>query len=308
VDQVSFQIIDTKMHGADGVTGAFLVEGRQRALIEAGPGSSLVATLSGLEDHGAASLDWIIVTHIHLDHAGAAGDLIERFPGARVAVHEIGAPHLVDPTKLWSSAARIYGDNMVKLWGRMKPVPEDRIHVLKDGDTIDLGGRVLRAVETPGHAKHHHAILDESSGVLFTGDAMGVRLPDVGIVRPATPPPEFDLEDAVASIERIRRLAPARLCWTHYGPSDEGTSPLDIEAACDTSIEALRQWGELVTAARAGGLELDDAAAQVRGKVEASLGDALDPPGIARMEHTTSYWMNTWGYMRYFDKTAKAPR
>ncbi|MEA2461585.1 MAG: hypothetical protein QOH90_1762 [Actinomycetota bacterium] len=155
------KIIDTKMHRRDGITGAFLVQGDQSALVEAGPKSSLPHVLAGLRENGVDALDWIIVTHIHLDHAGAAGSLAREFPRAKVAVHEIGAPHLVDPTKLWASASRIYGDKMEQLWGGIDPIPEDRIHPLGDGDKIELGGRTLQAIETPGHARHHHAILDD---------------------------------------------------------------------------------------------------------------------------------------------------
>ncbi|MDQ3939783.1 MAG: MBL fold metallo-hydrolase, partial [Actinomycetota bacterium] len=170
-------VIDTKMHNYDAITGTFVVSGARTALVETGPKSSVQNVLAGLDAHGIDALDWIIVTHVHLDHAGAAGTLAQHFPAARIAVHGIGAPHLADPRKLWTSAARIYGDRMDELWGGIDPVPEERIVVVNDGDRIDLGGRELQAVETPGHAYHHHAFLDTSTGALFTGDALGVRLP-----------------------------------------------------------------------------------------------------------------------------------
>ncbi|MEA2497822.1 MAG: hypothetical protein QOH26_227, partial [Actinomycetota bacterium] len=226
------KIIDTKMHGRDGITGTFLVQGEKTALVESGPKSSLRHVLAGLEEAGVTSLDWIVVTHIHLDHAGAAGSLALRFPEATVAVHEIGAPHLIDPAKLWSSASRIYGDKMDQLWGGIDPIPPQRIHELSDGDKIDLGGRSLQAIETPGHARHHHAFLDDETGAIFTGDAMGVRLQDVGLLRPATPPPEFDLETAIASIRRIQEMHPSSLCLTHFGPTE------DVDATCEQAVEA----------------------------------------------------------------------
>lgn len=296
------KIIDTKMHGRDGITGAFVLRGRQTALIETGPQSSLHAVLQGLQEEGVEDLDWIVVTHIHLDHAGAAGALVERFPKATVAVHEVGAPHLVDPSKLWSSATRIYGRQMDELWGGIKPVPRDRIRTLVDGDTIDLGGRSLTVLETTGHADHHHAYLDSADGTLFTGDALGVRLQDVGTMRPATPPPEFDLEDAVASIERIRDRAPADLCLTHFGLSSTGADALDVAHTCEAAIESLRRWAGWVRSARERSSELDEVAAEVRRVDLETLGSELTHEAIERMEQATSYRMNTWGYMRYLDK------
>ena len=301
-------VIDTKMHGRDGITGVFLVQDTKNALIESGPGSSLDHVLAGLEEAGVERLDYIVVTHIHLDHAGAAGALLERFPEAVVAVHEIGAPHLVDPAKLWSSASRIYGDEMEALWGEMKPIPADKIRALADGDEIDLGGRKLRAVETPGHARHHHSILDASAGTVYTGDAMGVRLQDVGRIRPATPPPEFNLEDCISSIERIRDLGAERLCLTHFGPSDAGEGATDIDALCDQAVEAFTKWGEWVSEARGSTRDIDEVTALVKDKAEQEARGALTPEAVDRMEQTTSYRMNTWGYMRYFDKKEQAAK
>lgn len=294
------EIIDARMHGAAGVTAVFLLEGRATALVETGPRTSMDAVMGSLADRGIERLDWIIVTHIHLDHAGAAGALARRFPEAKVAVHHVGAPHLVDPAKLWSSAARIYGDRMEELWGSMEPIEADRIHVLNDEDTIDLGGRTLTAIETPGHARHHHAFLDDATGTILTGDALGVRLADVSVTRPATPPPEFNLEEAIASIEKIRALKPTRLALTHFGTAD-----LAPDEMCDSAIDSLNRWAGYVRDARERTTELDDAARLVQAAVEADLPEM--PEGATdRLERTTSYWMNTWGYMRYFDKKEQA--
>ncbi|MFN2488972.1 MAG: MBL fold metallo-hydrolase [Actinomycetota bacterium] len=293
---------DTEMHGRGGITAAFLVRGDATALVETGPRSSVGRVLAQLEDAGIRELDHIVVTHVHLDHAGAAGTLARHFPTARVAVHEIGAPHLVDPSKLWSSATRIYGGEMEKLWGGIDPIPEHRIEPLADGDRIDLGGRVLQAVATPGHASHHHAFLDESTGTVFAGDALGVRLADVGAIRPATPPPEFDLELAVRSIERIRGLGAESLAFTHYGPTDQGVRPMGVGDACDRAVEALRRWCVWVSDARARTEDLDEAATEVERLDRAARDGSLSDEAIERLEQTTSYRMNTWGYMRYLDK------
>lgn len=294
-------IIDTKMHGREGITACFLYP-EERTLVETGPKTSLVHVLKGLEDAGVDSLDKIVVTHIHLDHAGAAGTLCNRFPDARVYVHEVGAPHLIDPSKLWSSASRIYGDKMEQLWGGIDPIDEDRVIALSDKDEVDLGSRTLTAIDTPGHAYHHHAFVDSVTGIMFTGDALGVRLPDIGLVRPATPPPEFHLEKAVASIEHIRSLDPSAVWLTHFGPQDAGRTPLAVSEACEQAIEALMSWARWVEDARTVTRELDEAAKRVEGDVRAAMESRVDDAAVDRMEQTTSFWMNTWGYMRYFDK------
>jgi glyoxylase-like metal-dependent hydrolase (beta-lactamase superfamily II) len=297
-----YSTIDTGMHGYPRVTASFLVRGEKIALLETGPKSVVHNVLKALEDLRVEAVDWIVVTHIHLDHAGAAGTLAQRFPGAQIAVHKIGAPHLADPAKLWKSAARIYGDDMERLWGGIDPIPKERITVLTDGAKIDLGGRSLQAIETPGHAYHHHAFLDSESGTLFTGDAIGVRLPGVDLIRPATPPPEFHLEVAIGSIERIRKVGAELLCPTHFGPVDRG-----VDATCDEAIESLRKWTEWVMAGRKRSDDLDTVAAYVKEQAREHLESRLSEEAVKRMEQTTSYWMNTWGYMRYFDKKAEAP-
>ncbi len=295
-------VIDTKMHGISAITAAFVVRGERTAVVETGPRNTVHNVIGGLEAAGVDRLDWIVVTHVHLDHAGAAGTLAQRFPEATVAVHEVGAPHLADPTKLWKSATRIYGDDMERLWGGIDPIDPARIRALSDGDVIDLGGRTLTAHDTPGHAYHHHAYVDDATGTLFCGDALGVRLPDVGLVRPATPPPELDLEAALASIERIRALRPTRVYFTHFGPQDGGVAPAGVDEVCDAAAEGLRLWAGWVEEARAAATELDDVARIVGKKAREAMEGRLDDDAIERLENTTSTWMNTWGYMRYFDK------
>jgi len=213
--------IDTLLGGMDRMTAGFLVDGTQPALVETGSQSSVTAVTDALAAAGLGPPDlrWIIVTHIHLDHAGGVGDVAVAFPNATVVVHERGARHLVDPTRLIDSAARVYGPLLDGLYGRMLPVPQDRLVAAADGHRVDLGaGHFLTLVDSPGHAKHHHAVLDEQTGTLLVGDAVGVKLPDLGILRPATPPPDFDLEQATASLRRFAELRPERVVLTHYGP------------------------------------------------------------------------------------------
>lgn len=295
------EIIDTKMHGEAGLTASFLLRGDKTALLETGPKSSVDHVLAGLEAAGVETLDHIVVTHIHLDHAGAAGTLALRYPEASVVVHPAGAPHLMDPAKLWSSAARIYGEDMDRLWGGIDPVPAEQVQVIGDGEVLDLGGRSLRAIETPGHARHHHAFLDDSTGIVFTGDALGVRLQDIGSFRPATPPPEFDLERAIDSIRRIRDAGASELWLTHFGSQASGVRACGVEEACALAARSLEDWAEWVRIARRQTHDLDEAAAIVMGEARRVEGD-IAGEAIQRMEQTTSYWMNTWGYMRYMNK------
>src|SRR5205085_9731909 len=146
----------------------------------------------------ADALSAVVVTHIHLDHAGGVGDVAAVFPQAEVFVHPLGARHLADPSRLVDSAGRVYGDLLDSLYGRLDPTPAERVHALGDGEAVGS----LTAVHSPGHAKHHLALHDSVSGLLFVGDAVGVRLPDVGVLRPETPPPDFALDLALSFFQR----------------------------------------------------------------------------------------------------------
>src|SRR2546427_9391886 len=235
--------IDTMMANRAKVTSAYLLRADEPALVETGPTSSLPAVLEGLEQLGlgANDLAHVVVTHIHLDHAGGVGRLAAHFPKAPVWVHDRGAPHLANPTKLVASAARVYGeDRMRELFGPVDPVPADRIHALSDGDRVALGNRTLEVMYTPGHASHHISLIDSATGALFTGDALGIHLPDVGVLRPATPPPDIDVELAVQSIERIRQRAESVLMFSHFGPVTE------VEELCRIAARRWLKWAGIV--------------------------------------------------------------
>lgn len=233
------ELIDLQFLGYPLAIAAYLLDdGTDAALVEVGPTSTAETLLRELQARGVARerVRHLMVTHIHLDHAGALGWLLQRFPNATAYVHPIGAPHLVDPSRLISSASRLYGEMMERLWGEVVPVPQERIRVVHDGERIEVAGRVLRAIDTPGHARHHHAYLDEATGVLFTGDAAGVRMPGTTYVRPPTPPPELDIEAWQASLAKLRALPVQQIALTHFGMFS------DVERHLDELETRLLNW------------------------------------------------------------------
>lgn len=288
--------IDTLMHGLEGVTSLYYLDGPRPALIESGPGSSIDHISAGLEEAGVDHLDWILLTHIHLDHAGAVGHLARRFPEARVIVREEGAPHLVDPSRLWASASRLYPD-MEKLWGEMLPVDEDRIiAVTKDGVVADLGdGRSIEAFYAPGHAKHQMALLDPSRGDLFTGDAIGVFLQDSPVMRPATPPPDFDLETTVETVNRLSKLGASRVFPTHFGPVP---SPAH---AFEEALRRFEQWVQIAERVYKEGGDPTAIAAEFR-RMRADLYERVPEGILQKFDNTTSYELNAAGIYRYLKK------
>lgn len=236
-------MIDTLMTGEPEFNAVFVLHGNQPALVEAGPGADVPLVLEALERLGLGpdDLAHIVVTHIHLDHAGGAGALAARFPRATVWAHERGAPHLADPTRLIASTARTYGEGrMHAFFGETIPVPGGRLRSVDDDDVIALGERSLDVVHTPGHASHHVALLDRRSGAMFTGEAIGSHLPWGPAFRPALPPPEVDVEAGLASIERIRSHRATALLTSHFGPVP------DAEAACDAAAERISSWSAAV--------------------------------------------------------------
>jgi glyoxylase-like metal-dependent hydrolase (beta-lactamase superfamily II) len=195
-------------------------------LVDPGPSSSLPVLLEALGDGRPSAL---LLTHVHLDHAGASGSLVERWPDLRVYVHERGARHLVDPTRLYESARRVWGEDMERLWGEMVPVPEDNLEVLTGGETVRDGWRVAY---TPGHAWHHVSYLHE--GTAFVGDVAGVRIAPHPMTIPPTPPPDIDVEAWHESVATVRTWRPERLAVTHFGVGDDVDRQLDeLEARLD---------------------------------------------------------------------------
>ncbi|HSL46953.1 MAG TPA: MBL fold metallo-hydrolase [Anaerolineales bacterium] len=218
--QTRIVTLDLNFQGRSQAIASYLIRrGDAVVLVESGPGSTLAALEAGLANEGlsARDLTHLLLTHIHLDHAGAAGQLAHW--GAEVYVHPVGAPHMINPEKLLASATRIYGDRMDSLWGEFLPVPEEKLHVAEDGKEIGIGDLIFLPVHTPGHAEHHYAYLFED--ICFTGDVGGVRIPGFQYLRCPMVPPELHLERWHGSIKRLRALNFARIAPTHFGIYDD---------------------------------------------------------------------------------------
>jgi glyoxylase-like metal-dependent hydrolase (beta-lactamase superfamily II) len=222
------RLIDTKHLGRDRVIGAHVVRG---LVIDPGPASALEHWVDALAEPPRA----LLLTHIHLDHAGAAGVLARRFPELNVYVSEVGAPHVADPERLLASASRLYGsENMGRLWGEVAPVPEERIVRLAGGEEVEG----FLVVHTPGHAAHHVCYFDVDTGDAYVGDMAGVRIPPSEYTVPPTPPPEIDIDAWLGSVDAIERLAPTKLHLTHFGAAEPGPQ-------LDRLRETLRRNAEL---------------------------------------------------------------
>ena len=291
--------IDTQMAGMDNVVAAFLVPGERPAVIETGPATVTDKLTEGLRQLGLGPHDIasFVVSHIHLDHAGAAGDIIERFPAAEVVVHHVGAPHMADPTKLMRSAYRVFGQQKLDAtFGPLRPVPADKLRAVEPGHVIDLGGgRSLEIIEAPGHAVHHMAIQDSQTGVIFVGDSMGVFLPEAGILRPATPPPDFNLDDALATLQRYRERDPSGLYLTHFGPAPAGR---DLIAEAE---ERLIRYGRIVHEAMRESEDLDFLADRLRERTWDDYSAIHDQPELlAKFEALNAFRSSAAGYLRYF--------
>jgi glyoxylase-like metal-dependent hydrolase (beta-lactamase superfamily II) len=280
--------IDTLLGGWDRVTAGYLIEGPSPVLVETGSQSSVPVVLKALADHGLGPSDLaaIVVTHIHLDHAGGVGDIAKAFPKATVLVHPRGARHLADPTRLVASAATVYGDALDSLYGRLEPTDPARVRALDDGEEINIGGgRSLTTVYSPGHAKHHLALHDSATGALFVGDAVGVRLPDAGVLRPATPPADFDLDQALDSLGRL----------AHYG-----LLPGDAVEALEEAGGVLREWAGVAEAAWRSGRDVEGA---LQERFGAEL-QAIEPDQRRRMEALNGLHSNAEGLKLWLAGTA----
>jgi glyoxylase-like metal-dependent hydrolase (beta-lactamase superfamily II) len=296
-------ILDTHWTGRPRSVAAALLESNgHRALIDPGPGSTLAKLRELLHSQGlsAADLDAIFLTHIHLDHAGATGSLVRENPRLAVYVHKNGAPHMADPSKLLASAARLWGDDLPRLFGETLPVPAENLRILEGGETLPLGARKLDVVYTPGHASHHVSYFDDDGGVAFVGDTAGIRIENGPFVLPATPPPDIDLGLWDSSFAAIRARRPGRLFLTHFGYA------YDPAAHLAEYRERLHRWAAVAEECLRS--SSDDSAAQLAfvAKARAEMEQKL---GAAEAEHhdfTAGLSLSFLGLARYLRKRAKA--
>jgi glyoxylase-like metal-dependent hydrolase (beta-lactamase superfamily II) len=252
-----------------------VVENGRGAFVDVGTGPSVPAILAALEAKGLPpeAVDYVIVTHVHLDHAGGAGEMMRRLPRARLVVHPRGARHMVDPSRLWAGASAVFGEEFVRRsYGAPVPVDASRVVEASDGFTLELGGRPLRFLDTPGHARHHVCVWDEASRSMFTGDTFGLSYPELAsprgaFVLPTTTPVQFEPEALLASIDRLVAHSPAAMLLTHYSR---------VVEVGRLAADQRRQVGELVALGRAEDGKPDRAARLRRGLEELFLGWVRD--------------------------------
>jgi glyoxylase-like metal-dependent hydrolase (beta-lactamase superfamily II) len=294
----NIRLIDDFHLGQPHVVATYVLLGDEPAIVDPGPASALPTLTAGLAEHGIAIADLraVLLTHIHLDHAGATGSLVRAAPHLRVYVHQRGAPHMVAPDKLLGSAARIYGERMHELWGEFLPVPESNLTRLTGGETLQIGERQLAVYDAPGHAYHHVLYYEAASAVAFVGDTVGVSLTGTTDVRPATPPPEVDLEAWRGTLDTLLALEPHTLCLTHFGPSH------DAERHITTFWERTLHWAEQVRADLAAGADDATAAANLAALAERELGP--DTPAAVRAQYAqaAAVPMSYSGLTRYWRK------
>ena len=276
------ELIDV-LHQGERVVGVYLLDTPEGpALFDCGPTSTLANLRAGLAERGLATADLrhVLLSHIHLDHAGAAGALVRENPRAQVHVSEVGAPHLVDPRRLERSARRLYGESFDHLWGELDPVPAENVRVV--GDRV-VG---LDAFPTPGHASHHVSYLDDA-GTLYAGDAVGVRIVPGRHILPVSPPPDVDLEGWHRTLQEIERRDPERLALIHFGLVDD---PADHLARMRTALDL---WAERVR----DGMAEEEFVAAARRDLEESEEDEAP-----YYERAGPFWQSYAGLRRYWDK------
>jgi glyoxylase-like metal-dependent hydrolase (beta-lactamase superfamily II) len=300
---MNITILDTNWTGRPhSVAAALLESGGHRAIVDPGPASTVATLREQLGVHGAAvaHLDAILLTHIHLDHAGATGTLLRENPRLAVYVHELGAPHMIDPSKLLASAARLWPDTLHQLFGETLPVPAENLRILRGGETIALGAKELDVVYTPGHAAHHVSYFDDAEGLAFVGDTTGVRINNAPFILPATPPPDIDLTIWDQSLEAILARRPARFFLTHFGYAQNPAAHIA------EFRERLHRWAEVAAESLRTAPNEADAMAMFVARSHREMQERL---GEAEAEHhafTAGLHLSFLGLARYLRKRAKA--
>jgi len=273
-----------------GPTSAYLVRDEQCALIETGPEMCAEGILEGIKQIGVETqfVSYIIPTHVHIDHAGGAGYLAQKMPWARVLVHSAGARHLIDPTALIAGTKLAFGEDFEKQFGSILPVPERQIMEVKDGDEIKLGKRKLRIIYSPGHATHHFAIYDDKSNGLFCGESLGLPREGDDLVVPVASLPVFDMDAALESIDKLEKLAPEVLFYSHNGMRKNAMKYIR------ESREQVKVFGDLISQ----GMQAGEDPQQLKQRIKKHLG--LDP-----QSESSDFNLLVGGYMAYFLKKAQ---
>jgi glyoxylase-like metal-dependent hydrolase (beta-lactamase superfamily II) len=298
--------IDLGFQGWDKVVHAFLLASPDElVLIETGPTSTLPNLRKGIQAAGfdPAQLTRIFVSHIHLDHSGAAGVIVREQPEVEVFVHPIGLPHLIDPARLVNSAGRLYTDRMDELWGEVAPIPEARVRPLADGETVEAAGHVMSVLFTPGHAAHHVAYWIPDESIVFTGDVGGVRMPGSTYALPPAPPPELSPEEWINSTERLRQTGAQRLLLTHGGAFD------DVSPHLDQLMPNLEEVGTLAREAMLAGANDDEVTDIIQQHTETRIGPviATDTGIVQRYGWASPSFLSALGFRRYLTKRGDLP-
>jgi glyoxylase-like metal-dependent hydrolase (beta-lactamase superfamily II) len=295
--------IDLHWTGRPRSIGAVLLESDgHRAILDPGPSSTLSTLREQLRTRGLSvqDLDTILLTHIHLDHAGATGSLLRENPRLAVYVHERGAPHMAEPAKLLRSALRLYAGAMERLYGEFLPVPRENLRVLKGGETLALGSRKLEVFYTPGHASHHVSYFDPSEGTAYVGDTAGLCIEGNSYLLPATPPPDIDLEIWNASLDAIAERRPARLFLTHFGLANDPAAHIERYREC------LQKWGALVQELLAKGGDEAEASRAFMEAVSGEMSKKLSSAEADLYVFNAGLGVSWQGLARYYRKRAEA--
>lgn len=272
------------------------------AIVDPGPGSTLDTLKKQLRAHGASvnDVDAILLTHIHLDHAGATGALVRENPKLAVYVHKLGAPHMIDPSKLLASALRLWPDNLHELFGEAVPVPPQNLRILEGGETIPLGSRKIEVAYTPGHASHHVSYFENIDGVVFVGDTTGIKIEGHSYVMPATPPPDIDLRIWDGSFSAILERKPTRLFLTHFGFSDHPAAHIA------QFRERLHRWMDMTEKILQSATSDEAAMESFMARARAEIGEHLPPQDVDQYAQTAGLNLSFLGLARHARKRAQA--
>lgn len=278
--------------GRPAVVAAYLIRGKESALIDMGYASSAETVRKDVEESGIPSegIDYLLPTHVHLDHSGSCGALATIFSAASIRVHPKGERHLVDPAKLWQGALELFGDELMKQYGRPQPINGRRVKIVDDGEELDLGkGLTLRSIWTPGHAAHHLSYALEENRTVFTGDAVGISSPQFPVLIPTTPPTSFNLKAAVESLRRIGQLRPKRLLTPHYGTIG------NAQDSIDANIQALEVWATKIGQMLNNGLSIESMVTVLAEEIARRTPNPIELPDYLRM----SIRLSVLGAVRY---------